>query len=216
MVDPPLFLAPMAGVTDRDFRLIVRRIGGIGVVSMEFISSKLLLAGDRRTRKMMAFVPEERPLAVQIYGSDPAILAEAARIVDGLGVDLLRHQHGMPGEQGAGRLLGRRPDGRPGAGRAHRARGACRNNSAADRQIPARARRETQKFSRDRPHLPGGRGRGGDPARPHRPPDVRGPRRLVLHRRAEGGPRHSGDRQRRHPRGGRRARALPGRPAATA
>lgn len=95
-IDPPLLLAPMAGVTDRDFRLIVRRIGGIGVVSMEFISSKLLLSGDRRTRKMMAFVAEERPLAVQIYGSDPAILAEAAKIVDGMGVDLCDINMGCP------------------------------------------------------------------------------------------------------------------------
>lgn len=95
-VDPPLLLAPMAGVTDRDFRLIVRRIGGIGVVSMEFISSKLLLAGDRRTRRMMTFSPEERPLAIQIYGSDPATLAEAARIVDGLGVDICDINMGCP------------------------------------------------------------------------------------------------------------------------
>lgn len=95
-VDPPLFLAPMAGVTDRDFRLIVRRIGGIGLVSMEFISSKLLLAGDRRTRRMMDFSPEERPLAVQIYGSEPAALAAAAQIVDGLGVDLCDINMGCP------------------------------------------------------------------------------------------------------------------------
>ena len=95
-VDPPLLLAPMAGVTDRDFRLIVRRIGGIGVVTMEFISSKLLLAGDRRTRRMMVFSPEERPLAIQIYGADPATLAEAARIVDGLGVDLVDINMGCP------------------------------------------------------------------------------------------------------------------------
>jgi tRNA-dihydrouridine synthase B len=95
-VDPPLFLAPMAGVTDRDFRLIVRRIGGIGMVSMEFISSKLLLSGDRRTRRLMDFSPEERPLAVQIYGSDPASLAAAAKIVDGLGVDLCDINMGCP------------------------------------------------------------------------------------------------------------------------
>lgn len=95
-VDPPLFLAPMAGVTDRDFRLIVRRIGGAGMVSMEFISSKLLLQGDRRTRRMMDFSPEERPLAVQIYGSDPAALAAAAQIVDGLGVDLCDINMGCP------------------------------------------------------------------------------------------------------------------------
>lgn len=96
VVDPPLFLAPMAGVTDRDFRLIVRRIGGVGVVSMEFISSKLLLQGDRRTKKLMSFSPEERPLAIQIYGSDPGSLAEAARIVEGLGVDLCDINMGCP------------------------------------------------------------------------------------------------------------------------
>ncbi len=96
VVDPPLILAPMAGVTDRDFRLIVRRIGGVGVVTMEFISSKNLLAGDRRTQRMMAFSEEERPLGIQIYGSDPATLAEAARIVDGLGVDLCDINMGCP------------------------------------------------------------------------------------------------------------------------
>jgi hypothetical protein len=42
-VDPPLFLAPMAGITDRDFRLIVRRIGGVGMVGMEFLPAKGLV-----------------------------------------------------------------------------------------------------------------------------------------------------------------------------
>ena len=44
-VDPPLFLAPMAGITDRDFRLIVRRIGGVGVVGMEFVSARGITGG---------------------------------------------------------------------------------------------------------------------------------------------------------------------------
>ena len=45
-INPPLILAPMAGVTDRDFRLIIRRIGGVGLVSMEFISSKAIVQGN--------------------------------------------------------------------------------------------------------------------------------------------------------------------------
>ncbi len=96
VVDPPLLLAPMAGVTDRDFRLIVRRIGGVGIVSMEFISSKAIVDGNRRTRELMEFADEERPLAIQIYGSDPAPMAEAARVVEELGADICDINMGCP------------------------------------------------------------------------------------------------------------------------
>jgi tRNA-dihydrouridine synthase B len=95
-VDPPLFLAPMAGVTDRDFRLIVRRIGGVGVVAMEFLSSKGLVAGDRRVEGLMHFTAEERPLAIQIYGSDAATMAAAAVIVEEVGADLCDINMGCP------------------------------------------------------------------------------------------------------------------------
>lgn len=95
-VDPPLFLAPMAGVTDRDFRLIVRRIGGAGVVAMEFISSKAIVNGNQKTRDLMYFAAEERPLAIQIYGSDAATMAEAARVVEELGADLCDINMGCP------------------------------------------------------------------------------------------------------------------------
>jgi tRNA-dihydrouridine synthase B len=95
-VDPPLWLAPMAGVTDRDFRLIVRRIGGVGVVSMEFVSSKAIVSGNGRTRELMTFSPEERPLAIQIYGSDAATMAEAARVVEELGADVCDINMGCP------------------------------------------------------------------------------------------------------------------------
>ena len=95
-VDPPLFLAPMAGVTDRDFRLIVRRIGGVGMVAMEFISSKLLVADHQRTWDMVHFVEEERPLAIQVYGSDAETIAEAAVIVEDLGADVCDINMGCP------------------------------------------------------------------------------------------------------------------------
>lgn len=95
-VDPPLFLAPMAGVTDRDFRLIVRRIGGVGVVAMEFVSSTMLLQGDRRLEPVMQFTEEERPLAIQVYGGDAATMAEAARIVEAIGADLVDVNMGCP------------------------------------------------------------------------------------------------------------------------
>ena len=95
-VDPPLFLAPMAGVTDRDFRLIVRRIGGVGVVAMEFLRSKGLVEGEKQVTRLMHFAPEERPIAIQIYGSDAATMAEAARIVEASGADICDINMGCP------------------------------------------------------------------------------------------------------------------------
>lgn len=95
-VDPPLVLAPMAGVTDPYFRLIVRRIGGVGLVAMEFISSRGLVGGDRYAREVMTFSDEERPLAIQIYGSDAATMAEAARIVEASGADVCDVNMGCP------------------------------------------------------------------------------------------------------------------------
>ena len=93
---PPLLLAPMAGVTDRDFRLLVRRIGGVGVVTMEFISSRALVGGHPGARELMHFVEEERPLSIQIYGSDVETMAEAAEIVEELGADICDINMGCP------------------------------------------------------------------------------------------------------------------------
>ncbi|MEZ5330503.1 MAG: tRNA dihydrouridine synthase DusB [Thermoanaerobaculia bacterium] len=95
-VDPPLVLAPMAGVTDRDFRLLVRRIGGVGLVSMEFISSKSMVDGRPSELAKMHFVDEERPLAIQIYGSDVETMATAAEQVERMGADVCDINMGCP------------------------------------------------------------------------------------------------------------------------
>lgn len=95
-VDPPLVLAPMAGVTDRDFRLLVRRIGGVGVVTMEFVSSRSLVEGLPDAEQIMVWSEEERPLSIQIYGSDVATMAQAASIVEDLGADLCDVNMGCP------------------------------------------------------------------------------------------------------------------------
>src|SRR5262245_8258014 len=95
-VDPPLILAPMAGITDQYFRRILKRIGGVGVVSMEFISSEALTRGSERTRSMMHFHEEERPLAIQIYGSDAARMSDAAAFVQELGADIVDVNMGCP------------------------------------------------------------------------------------------------------------------------
>ncbi len=95
-VDPPLVLAPMAGVTDRQFRLILRRVGGVGLVTMEFISSEALTRGVKRTLQMMNFCEEERPISIQIYGANPDRMAEAARVVESIGADVCDINMGCP------------------------------------------------------------------------------------------------------------------------
>ena len=95
-VDPPLILAPMAGITDRQFRLMLRRVGGIGLVTMEFVSSEAIVRGNARTRQMLLYSDEERPISVQIYGSDPDHMAEAARVVESIGAEICDINMGCP------------------------------------------------------------------------------------------------------------------------
>src|SRR5258706_1438424 len=89
VLEQPLILAPMAGITDQYFRLILKRIGGVGLVTMEFISSESLTRGSEKTRHMMQFSEEERPLAIQIYGSHPLRIAVAADFFQALCGDIV-------------------------------------------------------------------------------------------------------------------------------
>src|SRR5262249_58541158 len=95
-VDPPLVLAPMAGITDHVYRLMLRRIGGVGLVTMEFISSEAITRGQARQLRKMVFSDEERPLSIQIYGSDPQPMGAAADIVSGLAPDACDINTGCP------------------------------------------------------------------------------------------------------------------------
>jgi nifR3 family TIM-barrel protein len=95
-IDPPLILAPMAGITDRQFRLVLRRVGGVGLVTMEFVSSEAIVRGNTRTRQMMLFSEEERPISVQIYGSVAERMAEAARVVESIGAEICDINMGCP------------------------------------------------------------------------------------------------------------------------
>jgi tRNA-dihydrouridine synthase B len=95
-IDPPLVLAPMAGITDHVYRLMLRRIGGVGLVTMEFISSEAITRGNARQLRKMVFSDEERPLSIQIYGSDPERMAAAADIVEELSPDVCDINMGCP------------------------------------------------------------------------------------------------------------------------
>ena len=78
-----VILAPMAGVTDLPFRLLCREQGA-GCVVTEMVSAKAILYNNRNTKELLQIHPQERPAAVQLFGSDPVIMGEiAARIEDG-------------------------------------------------------------------------------------------------------------------------------------
>ncbi len=96
VVDPPLVLAPMAGITDSPFRRIIRELGGCGLVTMEFISSEAVTRQVRGELAKLPFHPEERPISIQIYGSDPDRMGEAARLVEAMGADVCDVNMGCP------------------------------------------------------------------------------------------------------------------------
>jgi tRNA-dihydrouridine synthase B len=95
-IDPPLVLAPMAGITDHVYRLMLRRIGGVGLVTMEFISSEAITRGSARQLRKLVFSDEERPLSIQIYGAGADRMAAAADIVEELRPDTCDINMGCP------------------------------------------------------------------------------------------------------------------------
>src|SRR5580704_1943625 len=100
-IAPATVLAPMAGVTDTVFRRFIRNLGGCGLIMTEFTSSHGVSAslGARtptKTLKYLAFDPEEHPISAQLFGSDPAVMADAARVCQDLGFDILDLNFGCP------------------------------------------------------------------------------------------------------------------------
>lgn len=112
LIDPPVVLAPMAGITTHPFRLLCKR-EGCGLVVTEVLSSNALVRDNPHTPEYLAFSEEERPLAMQLSGSDPAIMAEAARRLQQAGADLVDINAGCAVPKfvkvGAGCALMRRP-----------------------------------------------------------------------------------------------------------
>lgn len=94
-LDTPLALAPMAGITDLPFRLICRRLG-CGMTVSEMVSAKGLLYKNVKTTEMLRIDAGERPTAIQLFGSVPEELAEAARIVEASGADIIDFNMGCP------------------------------------------------------------------------------------------------------------------------
>src|SRR5262245_23559049 len=90
-----LRLAPMAGVTNAPFRLIARECG-VGLLTSEELDARALVHGSVRTELLARYLPEERPLAFQLLGADPDVLADAARRLQARGADAIDLNMGCP------------------------------------------------------------------------------------------------------------------------
>lgn len=95
-MNTPLVLAPLAGHTDRAFRGLVRDLGGCGLVITEMVSSEGLTRGSDASKELAAIGPDERPVGVQIFGSDPERMGEAAAMIEDMGADLVDVNMGCP------------------------------------------------------------------------------------------------------------------------
>ena len=98
-IKPNLVLAPMAGVTDSSFRRLIKELGGVGLIVTEFISVEGITRGNMRTHRMMKFLPEERPLSIQIFGYDDERMVAAAEIIEESGADIVDINCGCPAKK---------------------------------------------------------------------------------------------------------------------
>jgi len=90
----------MAGVTDTVFRRFIRNLGGCGLIMTEFTSADgVLRMKDQKAKRYLHFYEDEHPISAQLFGSDPRVMAEAARMVEGLGFDLVDLNLGCPAKK---------------------------------------------------------------------------------------------------------------------
>jgi tRNA-dihydrouridine synthase B len=99
LVNPPTFLSPMAGLTDSVFRRLIKRLSGCGLVMTEFTSAEGLTRNSLKSKRMLFYHEEERPVTAQLFGADPERLAEAARMVEDLGFDAIDLNLGCPAKK---------------------------------------------------------------------------------------------------------------------
>jgi tRNA-dihydrouridine synthase B len=95
-IRPATFLAPMAGVTDTVFRRVIRSLGGCGMIMTEFTSAEGLTRKAARTLRYLYFGEDEHPIAAQIFGSEPSVMASAAALTEDLGFDQVDINLGCP------------------------------------------------------------------------------------------------------------------------
>ena len=90
----------MAGVTDTVFRRFIRNLGGCGLIMTEFTSADgVVRAKDQKAKRYLHFYEDEHPISAQLFGSDPQVMAEAARMVEDLGFDVVDLNLGCPAKK---------------------------------------------------------------------------------------------------------------------
>src|ERR1700746_66880 len=99
VVRPAAVLAPMAGVTDTLFRRVIRGLGGCGLLMTEFTSSEGITRSAKKTLRYLYFQEDEHPITAQLFGANPAIMAEAAKMVEDLGYDAVDINLGCPAKK---------------------------------------------------------------------------------------------------------------------
>jgi tRNA-dihydrouridine synthase B len=95
-IRPATILAPMAGLTDTVFRRVIRSLGACGLIMTEFTSAEGLTRQSARTLRYLYFDEDEHPIAGQIFGSDPQVMASAAALIEDLGFDQIDINLGCP------------------------------------------------------------------------------------------------------------------------
>jgi tRNA-dihydrouridine synthase B len=98
-ISPATVLAPMSGVTDTVFRRFIKRLGGCGLIMTEFTSADGVLRDQRVRGRYLHFYEDEHPVSAQLFGSSPSVLADAARLVEDLGFDLVDLNLGCPAKK---------------------------------------------------------------------------------------------------------------------
>src|SRR6202041_3211805 len=96
VIRPATILAPMAGVTDTVFRRVIRSLGSCGLIMTEFTRAEGLTRNSARTLHYLYFDADEHPIAAQIFGSDPQVMASAAALTEDLGFDQVDINLGCP------------------------------------------------------------------------------------------------------------------------
>ncbi|HEY2461489.1 MAG TPA: tRNA dihydrouridine synthase DusB [Candidatus Acidoferrum sp.] len=98
-IRPATVLAPMAGLTDTLFRRVIRGLGGCGLLMTEFTSSEGITRSAAKTLRYLYFQEDEHPIAGQLFGANPKVMADAAKMVEDLGYDAVDINLGCPAKK---------------------------------------------------------------------------------------------------------------------